>query len=93
MRRDPRVCFTAEAGVSWAELRAVVLTGHAHVLPEGDERALVFDLIAQKYKGFAIPVKEVPDATIRHYDTESAVIRVDPDPHSVSWDNRKLRRR
>jgi PPOX class probable F420-dependent enzyme len=61
--RDPRVCFTAEAGVSWGELRAVVLTGHAHVLPDGDERDRVFGLISQKYKGFGIPVDEVPAAT------------------------------
>ena len=38
-------------------------------------------------------VDEVPSATIRHYDTEAAVIRIDPDPHRVTWDNRKLRRR
>jgi hypothetical protein len=53
----------------------------------------VFGLIAAKYKGFGLPVDEVPAATIRHYDTESAVLRIDPDPRTVSWDNRKLRRR
>lgn len=93
VRRDPRVCFTAEAGVSWGELRAVVLTGHANVLSDGEERDRVFGLIAAKYKGFGLPVDEVPAATIRHYDTESAVLRIDPDPRTVSWDNRKLRRR
>jgi PPOX class probable F420-dependent enzyme len=92
VRRDPRVCFTAEAGVSWGELRAVVLTGRAHVLPEGDERSSVFGLVAEKYGGFGIPVDEVPAATIRHYDTESAVIRIDPAAQPVTWDNRKLRR-
>ena len=93
VRRDPRVCFTAEAGVTWGELRAVVLTGRAEVLPDGDERNSIFGLVAEKYGGFGIPVDEVPAATIRHYDTESAVIRIAPDAHSVSWDNRKLRRR
>jgi PPOX class probable F420-dependent enzyme len=92
VRRDSRVCFTVEAGVSWGELRAVVLVGRAHVLAEGDERDRAFGLITEKYKGFGMPVAGLPAATVRHYDTESAVIRINPDPHTVSWDNRKLRR-
>ena len=91
VRRDPRVCFTVEAGLSWAELRAVVLTGRAHVVPEGEERDVIYRRIAEKYRGFGIPESEVPAATLRHYDTESALIRIDPDEHSLSWDNRKLR--
>jgi PPOX class probable F420-dependent enzyme len=93
IRRDPRVCFTAEAGVMWAELRAVVLTGRADILPAGAERDGVIALVAEKYKGFGMAVDEVPSATVRYYDTEAAVIRIDPDPHWVNWDNRKLRRR
>jgi hypothetical protein len=93
VQRDPRVCFTVEAGVAWAELRAVVLTGRAHVVPEGDERDLVFGLISEKYQSFGIPADEVPDVTRAYYDTESSIIRIDPDPHRLSWDNRKLRRR
>lgn len=91
VRRDPRVSFTVEAGLSWAELRAVVLTGRAHVVPEEEERDRIFELIAEKYQGFGIRQTEVPAATIRHYDTESALIRIDPDEHRLSWDNRKLR--
>jgi PPOX class probable F420-dependent enzyme len=91
VRRDPRVCFTVEAGLSWAELRAVVLTGAAHVVPEGEERDGIVGLISEKYQGFGIPESDVPAATIRHYDTESALIRVDPDARRLSWDNRKLR--
>jgi PPOX class probable F420-dependent enzyme len=89
--RDPRVCFTVEAGLAWAELRAVVLTGRAHIVPDGEERERIFDRISEKYEGFGIPVDEVPAATIRHYDTDSAIIRIDP-THRLSWDNRKLRR-
>ena len=91
VRRDPRVCFTVEAGLAWTELRAVVLTGRAHVVPEEEERDRIFELIAEKYQGFGIPEDEVPAATIRHYDTESAIIRIDPDEHRLSWDNRKIR--
>jgi PPOX class probable F420-dependent enzyme len=93
VRRDPRVCFTAEAGVAWAELRAVVLSGHAEVVPEGQERDLAMARISDKYGGFGIPADEVPAVTARHYDTPAAVIRVDPDAHPLSWDNRKLRLR
>lgn len=91
VRRDPRVCFTVEAGRAWAELRAVVLTGRAHVVSESDEKDRIFDRIAEKYRGFGIPEREVPAATIRHYDTESALIRIMPDERRLSWDNRKLR--
>jgi PPOX class probable F420-dependent enzyme len=93
VRRDPRVCFTAEAGVAWAELRAVVLTGHAEILPEGEERDLAVSGISEKYRGFGVPAAEVPAVTIRHYDTLAAVIRVDPEERRVNWDNRKLRLR
>jgi PPOX class probable F420-dependent enzyme len=93
IRRDPRVCFTAEAGVMWAELRAVVFTGRADILPAGAERDGIVALVAEKYKGFGMAVDELPSVTVRHYDTEAAVIRIDPDPHRVTWDNRKLRRR
>jgi PPOX class probable F420-dependent enzyme len=91
VRRDPRVCFTVEAGRAWAELRAVVLTGTARLVAAGGESEHAFGLIADKYRGFGIPEREVPAATIRHYDTESALIRIDPDGHRLSWDNRKLR--
>ncbi len=93
IRRDPRVCFTAEAGDLWGELRAVVLTGRADILPAGGERDDAMGRVSEKYKGFGLAVEEVPPATIRHYDTEAAVIRIDPDPQRVTWDNRKLRRR
>ncbi len=93
VRRDPRVCFTAEAGVVWGELRAVVLTGRADILPAGEERDGVMVLVSEKYKGFGMAVDEMPDVTLRYYDTEAAVIRIDPDPHRVTWDNRKLQRR
>ena len=89
---DPRVCFTVEAGLSWAELRAVVLTGRATLVPAGDEHAMVIEGVADKYRDFGIPVDDVPAATHRHYDTETAVLRIDPDGRGVSWDNRKLRR-
>jgi len=93
VQRDPRVCFTAEAGVFWAELRSVVLTGHASVVPEGEERDRAIGRISDKYGGFGIPAPQVPEVTTRYYDTESAVIRIDPDQRRVTWDNRKLRLR
>jgi PPOX class probable F420-dependent enzyme len=92
IQRDPRVCFTVEAGLAWAELRAVVLTGRGHVVADGEERDRALDKISEKYDGFGVPVDEVPAATIAHYDTDSAIIRIDPEAHHLSWDNRKLRR-
>jgi PPOX class probable F420-dependent enzyme len=93
VHRDPRVCFTAEAGVAWGELRAVVLTGQAAVVADGEEKNLAIGRISEKYGSFGIPATEVPAVTVRHYDTPAAVIRVDPDSRPLSWDNRKLRLR
>lgn len=93
VERDPRVCFTVEAGTAWVELRAVVVTGQASLLSDGEERDRAVRQIAEKYGSFGLPVEELPAVTIRHYDTESAVIRVEPHDRSISWDNRKLRRR
>ena len=92
LRRDPRVCFTAETGEAWIDLRAVVLTGRAVILDDAAERAMVDDALGRKYRAFGIPA-DAPAATVRHYDTASAYLRIDPDDRAISWDNRKLRRR
>jgi PPOX class probable F420-dependent enzyme len=93
VRRDPRVCFTAEAGEAWAELRAVVLTGTAEIVPDGEEKDAAMARVSQKYGKFRLAATRTPKVTTRFYDTEAAVIRIDPDPRQLSWDNRKLRLR
>jgi PPOX class probable F420-dependent enzyme len=93
VRRDPRVCFTAEAGLAWAELRAVVLTGTAEIVTDGDEKNRAMARVSEKYGGFRLSARRTPKVTTRFYDTEAAVIRIDPDPRQLSWDNRKLRLR
>lgn len=92
VRRDPRVCVLVEAGHSWSELRAVVITGMARIVDDEAVQAHAMALIADKYEGLGVPTGEVPEATRRHYDTASVVIAVEPTGPPISWDNRKLRR-
>jgi len=93
VRRDPRVCFTAEAGEAWAELRAVVLTGTAEIVPDGEEKDRAMSRVSEKYGKFRLAASKTPAVTTRFYDVEAAVIRIVPDPRQLSWDNRKLRLR
>ena len=90
LTRDERVCFTVEEGKAWTELKSVVLTGRASVLRDGPEWERAQEAIHAKYIGFGVP-NDAPDATVRHYDTESAIIAVKPDERVLSWDNAKIR--
>jgi PPOX class probable F420-dependent enzyme len=89
--RDPRVCFTVESGRAWTELKSVVITGRATVLRDGPGWERAQEAIHAKYVGWGVP-DDVPDGTARHYDTDSAIIAVQPDERVLSWDNGKIRR-
>jgi len=91
LRRDARVAFLVEDGERWAELRAVHFTGRAEIV--GDDPDLVARVDAEldrKYARFRTARAAMPEATRRHYQTEFTMIRIVPDPHTITWDNRKL---
>jgi PPOX class probable F420-dependent enzyme len=97
VRRDPRASFLVESGRSWAELRAVHMTGSAEVV---DQPAILDELrdelltgMAEKYRGYSTPREEYPAATRSYYESRGrdAVIRFRPAPGGiVSWDNARL---
>jgi len=93
VRRDPRVSFLVESGKSWAELRAVHLTGRARVAAEPDLLVRVAAALDVKYARFRTQRSAMPAATRAHYDVKLATIEVTPDEHILSWDNARLRLR
>jgi PPOX class probable F420-dependent enzyme len=91
LRRDPRVSFLVEAGEHWAELRAVHVTGRAELVDDPEILQCVMAEMERKYAGFRSARASMPEATRRHYTTAFALVRIVPDAHVISWDNRKLR--
>ena len=92
LRRDPRVSFLVEAGERWAELRAVHITGQAQFVEDAETLERVAAEMERKYARFRTAHAAMPEAARRHYQTPFVLIRVVPDAHVISWDNRKLRR-
>jgi PPOX class probable F420-dependent enzyme len=89
--RDPRVCFCVEGGLSWDEVRAVVMTGHAVLVDDRTVRSEVAALFAQKYEGYRMPSDRLPQATRRHYAGRPALVEITPDDGITSWDNARVR--
>ena len=90
VRRDPRVSFLVEDGERWAELRAVHLTGRAELVDNADILQRVTEEMTRKYARFRTARAAMPQATRQHYATAFTLIRIVPDAHVISWDNRKL---
>jgi nitroimidazol reductase NimA-like FMN-containing flavoprotein (pyridoxamine 5'-phosphate oxidase superfamily) len=91
IQRDPRVSLLCETGVDYAELRGVVMYGHAELI---DDFALAVDtLLRAGGRGEGLP--KDPDAArqiqeaMRKNAEKRYVIRVKPE-RIVSWDHAKL---
>lgn len=91
VRNDPRSSFCVETGEKWVELKSVVWTGNATLVDDADVMERVEEELGAKYKGFAVPMARVPDATKQHYSDRSGFIRFVPDGRSLTWDNSRLR--
>lgn len=89
LRRDPRVCVTAERGLAWAELSAVVVRGEAEILDDEPTLARVESLLAAKYAGYRRETG--PAAVERHYARPVVALRIVPTHPIVSWDNTRIR--
>lgn len=90
LRRDARVSFLVEAGERWAELRAVHFTGRAEFVTDQDTVQRVGAAMDRKYARFRTVRTDMPEMTRRHYETAFTLIRIVPDAHFISWDNRRL---
>ena len=93
VRHDPRVSFLVESGERWAELRAVHVTGRAHIATEPELLAAVAAALDAKYAAFRMARSAMPAATRAHYDVALATLEIVPDARVLSWDNARLRRR
>jgi len=90
VRRDPRVSFLVESGRHWAELRAVHLTGRAHIVTDPEMLARVAAALDAKYALFRTQRTAMPGATRAHYEVARATIEIVPDARMLSWDNARL---
>ncbi len=89
IQRDPKVSLLAESGTEYAELRGVVIYGHAEVID---------DIDVVKATLYAATVGDVPedpkareamDGVISNTAAKRVCIRIEPE-RVVSWDHRKL---
>ena len=90
IRRDPRCSFLVESGRSWAELRAVHVSGTARVVDDPDLRHRVDGALDEKYRAFRTERADMSGPTRRHYEVPSTTIEIVPDGRILSWDNRRL---
>lgn len=91
IQRDPRVSLLCETGVDYAELKGVVMYGHAELV---DDFTLAVDtLLRAGGRGEGLPkdpaaAKQIQEA-MRKNAEKRYVIRVKPE-RIVSWDHAKL---
>ncbi|HEX4252547.1 MAG TPA: pyridoxamine 5'-phosphate oxidase family protein [Pseudonocardia sp.] len=92
--RDGRAGFLVESGGRWVELTAVSFRATAELVTDEPLRAQVMAARAEKYRGRGPGGGggALPEATVRHYATESAIIRLTPVGAPITWDNSKIRR-
>jgi len=92
--RDGRAGFLVESGERWAELTAVSFRATADRVTDEPLCAQVMAARAEKYRGRGTGGggRALPEATVRHYATESAIIRLTPVGAPITWDNNKIRR-
>jgi PPOX class probable F420-dependent enzyme len=94
IRRDPRVCCVVESGEAWVDLHCVIANCDAEIVDDEKTLQMVREEMARKYAAFTAPRTELPDATRRHYNRGSVVIKCTPRPGEVrSWYNQKIRMR
>jgi PPOX class probable F420-dependent enzyme len=91
IQRDPRVSLLAESGTEYAELKGVVIYGHAELV---DDFALAVDtLLRAGGRGAGLPADPVAAKQIQEAMRKNAekrfVIRVKPE-RVISWDHAKL---
>jgi nitroimidazol reductase NimA-like FMN-containing flavoprotein (pyridoxamine 5'-phosphate oxidase superfamily) len=92
LRRNPRLTVLVEAGDAYAELRGVMIKGHARLIEDRPTVLEVYGQIATKHEGSGEASPLDPDALEmlfgRHAD-KNTVVMVEPES-VASWDHRKL---
>ena len=90
-RHDQRATFLVEAGLRWAELRAVHMTGRISLLGEEDPLASTVDAeLERKYGAFRTASEAMPKATRDHYAVPKTYLCLEAEGRILTWDNRRL---
>jgi PPOX class probable F420-dependent enzyme len=86
LRRDPRLTCLVEDGATFAEMRAVQLSGQAEITPDADGSLRVGLALYERAAGY---LDDDLRATVAALVRERVGITVRPE-RVVSWDHRKL---
>lgn len=86
IRRNPKVSLLVESGQTYAELKGLLIRGHADLIDDPDVRLSVIERVHHKMAGgFPAGAEEA----MRQHAAKRVVIRVVPERVS-SWDHSKL---
>lgn len=88
LRRDPRLTVLAETGDSYAELRGVMIQGHARLVEDPELVLEVYRRVTAKMERVD-PTPEAIEAMIGRFAAKNTVVQVEP-KRVISWDHRKL---
>jgi PPOX class probable F420-dependent enzyme len=86
LRRDPRVTILAESGATYAELRGLMIRGHAELVEDLD---LCLDVLRRVREKHFSAEGDGADAALRAQAEKRVVLRIVPRRVS-SWDHGKL---
>jgi PPOX class probable F420-dependent enzyme len=86
LRRDPRITVLVEDGATFAEMRAVQLSGRAEITPDAEASLRVGFALFERAAGY---LDDTLRATVEGLVSERVGITVHPE-RVVSWDHRKL---
>jgi nitroimidazol reductase NimA-like FMN-containing flavoprotein (pyridoxamine 5'-phosphate oxidase superfamily) len=91
LRRNPRCCFLVESGAYWRELRAVLLTGHAREVTDGNAKRRARDALDAKYDSYRSKRSSMPQETRSVYEAPGGVMfEMVPDDRILTWDNARI---
>jgi PPOX class probable F420-dependent enzyme len=90
LARDPRIAVQVETGHRYLELRAAIISGHAEEVSDAALKDWYKTERDRKYAALAPAMKQMPEATRKHYSDPFVLYRVVPDSVK-SWDNSKIR--
>ncbi len=88
LRRDPKISGLVEAGVAYAELQGVEVTGSAELIEDFDRKLEIGTLVAARYGG-PDALSDAGRAAVEAQAHKRIAVRIDVD-RWVTWDHRKL---
>jgi len=90
VRHDSRAGFLVESGERWVELKAVSFSARASVVEDEPVRAQVLAMLSDKYQQYRASRSALPTATVQHYASPEAIVRLTPEGRILTWDNARI---